>query len=149
MARRKNSTFVGATIRDIDVGAATFKRVISNVAGDVALIFDKVTGAHSEASTIIHDGSADRGARLGAPVVNQFIGRTLTLTSPTTKGASGGFGDIWIWAAPFYLSSGETTLLVEVGLSLVLHYSSTKPHVIIIDGTTGTEEDNQALHGVS
>jgi hypothetical protein len=116
VARKKNSTFTGATIYDTDVDAPTFKRVIESTVGDVALIFDKVTGQNSEASTIIHDGSADRGAKLNVPIVNQYVGHSLNLggTIPA-KGGNGGAGTFWIWCAPVFISADSTDVSVEIG----------------------------------
>lgn len=115
MARKKSTTFQGATILDTDVDAASYQRVIENAVGDVALVFDKVTGQHGETSTIIHDGSTGRGARLGIPIVNQYIGRGLNLYgTPPAKGGNGGAGTFWIWCAPVFLVPGETTLQIEM-----------------------------------
>lgn len=116
MARKKNATFAGVPIMDADVGVATFGRDVENVTGDVALIFDKATGENSEANVIVHDG--DEGALLGAPIINQWIDRTLKLTSHDTASKSGGIGETWIYPVPFHLAAGETQLIVEVGATI-------------------------------
>src|SRR5574337_1522366 len=107
MARKKNSSFQGATVFDTDVDAPSFQRVVENTVGDVALIFDKVTGSNGETSTIIHTGASDRGARLGVPIVNQFIGKSINLTNPVfSKATNGGLGETWLlW--PVFLVPGE------------------------------------------
>lgn len=118
MARQKNATFVGTPIVDVDVGAPSFERLIENAVGDTALTFDKGTGSHAEAGVIVHDGGDGTGALLGVPIINQWIGRTLVLENPDTSGKNGGVGDTQIFAAPFHLAAGETSILVEVSMAL-------------------------------
>lgn len=125
MARVKNATFTGAAPSEVDVDSPTWKRVIKNAIGDLALVFDKVTGENAEASTINHGGTRGRGARLGVPWVNQaFSGRDdraglwgvdLTYYNPGAVGAKAGTAvDTMIFATPVFIPPGETDMTVVV-----------------------------------
>jgi len=127
MARVKNSAFVGATPSDVDVDAPTWMRVIKNAIGDLALVYDMVTGLNAEANTMTH-GGAGRGARLGFPWVNQtFGGRgdrlgqwgidlAYTMAPDASSGkVDGGVGtDTIIFGVPVFIPPGETDMTIVV-----------------------------------
>lgn len=127
MTRTKNATFQGALIRNVDPDAPTYKRVIKNVAGDLALIYDKLTGENAEANTITH-GASGHGARLGMPVVNQLFGTTddaygvgapIGVHIPGSTGKAGTPGDTIMLCYPFQAASMETEYQLEiVGVNL-------------------------------
>lgn len=107
MARKKNSTFQGAPMVDVDFDAATFTRVIENAAGDAALIYDIASGQNSEVNTCNHSGGG-RGARLGRPWVSQWIGRTVNAgTSPANV-------PVYLIGVPFFVPAGEAEAIVDI-----------------------------------
>lgn len=118
MARKKNTTFTGSVIADVDIDALTFQRAIENAIGDTALVFDKVTGSNGEANTINHGGTAGRGSLLGVPVAQQYIGRRVNLDytagGAVTDKFGGGGGQTWLIACPVFIPPGETEMMVEV-----------------------------------
>jgi hypothetical protein len=85
MARRKNSSFVGAPLGDVVRDASIYARVIDNAAGDFALVYDKITGENGEANTINHSGATDRGCPLRLPAGSQTIARELALYGAATE----------------------------------------------------------------
>jgi hypothetical protein len=120
MARKKNGSFVGASMLDVDVDALTYKHTIANAIGDTARIFDRITGqnGHSAVDTINHDGTAGRGSLLGVPIAGQYIGRFLAVTSPS-GGKDGSLGATWLVAVPVWIPPGESEFTVEiVGINL-------------------------------
>lgn len=145
MTRKKNSSFVGGTVRDTRIGTATFTRLIENAAGDTALTFDKATGSNSEAGVIVHDGGDGTGALLGMPIVNHWVGRSMLLTSPTTKGSSGGLGDTWFYPTAFHLATGETELRVEVCMKLFADTAELAPYAKVVTASSGATADLQPL----
>jgi hypothetical protein len=117
MTRKKNSTFVGSPMADVDVDALTFRRTIANAIGDTARAYDRATGSNSETNTMIHDG-AGRGCLLGVPWCNQFIGRSLAIEGTVTGTAKhGGDGPVYLAAAPFFVPIGETRAIVDLRMS--------------------------------
>jgi hypothetical protein len=144
MARKKNSTFTGGTTADIDIGAPSFRRLVADAVGDTALLFDKATGSNGETGVIVHDGGVGTGARLGIPVVNQWCGRSITLTGHDTTGKNGGVGDTWIWAAPFLCAAGESDLRIEVGMNLQGADDTLAPYAKVCT-TANVEVDRRAL----
>ncbi|MEK9809428.1 MAG: hypothetical protein VW362_03205 [Candidatus Nanopelagicales bacterium] len=153
MARKKNSSFAGVRIPDADPSSPTFARAIEDIAGDVALVYDKITGENSEANTVNHAGnpaSSTRGAMLGIPIVNQYIGRRLTMwDSSATK--DGGEGETNIYAVPFFLpggtSSGEADdLMLDVFFTFdVPSPDLLNPYVVIYDTASFTETVRKPL----
>ena len=115
MARKKNGSFVGASMLDVDVDALTYKHTIANIIGDTARIFDRVTGqnGHGAGDTINHNGTSGRGSLLGIPIVSQYVGRALDVTSPS-GGKDGSLGATWLVAVPVFIPPGETSYTVEV-----------------------------------
>ncbi len=133
MARVKNDSFVGNSPSDVGVDAPTWRRVVENVAGDLALVYDKINGY--EDSPMNHDGTLGRGARLGVPWINQtFSGRgdragqwgidlaytaTRANTDPKSHGSFG--SDTIIFGVPVFIPPGERDMTVMItgrGLSV-------------------------------
>lgn len=143
MARKKNSSFTGVQVPDGDSNAATFKRAIEDVAGDVALIFDKLTGEHAEANTINHGGTSGRGALLRMPLVEQHTGdRSLRLDGTVAAGSDGGPNRFYIVATPIFIPAGETSIDVVVRGSFILNdVTNAQPRVILTDASK-TEIDS-------
>ena len=164
MPRTKNATFQGVRPALVEPDATTFQRVIKNVAGDQALIFDKLTGenGHSASDTVNHTGSG-RGARLGLPYINQGCpdARGYPLANLFPDGAAvvgsgaGALGETIVFAAPIYIPSGENDLTIEIfgeGLGVwpwryeVCSSTSTTTPIIADDFTLrGENSGNQSL----
>lgn len=138
MARKKNTTFAGVSVFDCRVDAPTFKRIAESGIGDSALIFDRATGSNGETGLITHEGSGN-GCPLGLPIASQLIGRSLNLTSPSTKDTSGGTGQTIIAPYVVRIPPGETTLIVEVMISDMAAVSPLGAHLRIVQQSTGTE----------
>ncbi len=133
MARVKNATFVGNPPSDVDVDSPSWTRVIKNAIGDLALIYDKITGENAEAELMTHDGTRGRGARLGIPWINQtFSGRDdrhgqwgVDLTYTGLPGGGKGNGsvgnDTIVFGCPVFIPPGEedmTIVLTGYGLNI-------------------------------
>lgn len=119
MARKKNATFVGVSPFDVDVDALTKKSTLENIAGDLALVFDKATGSNAETSTCNHGGTDGRGSLLGVPLVAQYIGRTIYVdysAGGAVTDKDGGTGPTLLWAAPIFIAPGETEVAIEIGV---------------------------------
>lgn len=127
MARVKNATFVGNPPSDVDVDSPSWTRVIKNAIGDLALVYDKVTGLNAEAQTITHNGTRGRGARLGIPWVNQtFSGRgdragqwgidlAYTAATGTGGGKAASFAtDTIIFGVPVFIPPGEEDMTIMI-----------------------------------
>lgn len=116
MARIKSTAFEGTRIGDIDVDAPTHERLIDSAIGDTALVFDKLTGSNAEANTINHDGTSGRGALLGIPYVNQYIGKKISIVGEDSRTAKddGAAGQTYLVALPIFIPSGEDQIIVDV-----------------------------------
>lgn len=112
---RNTGPYLGSPLPDVDVGALTYRRVLTNAQADIAgaryLATDDTVTDH-----INHSGGP-RGARMGIPWVCQTLDAGLSLDASGAK--NGGFvsGDVfefhWLLAVP----SGEEDVLVDVRLS--------------------------------
>jgi len=109
MARKKNSTFIGSPMADVDVDSLIYKRWIEAAIGDTALVQDKITGLNGETSTIVHTGAAGRGCVLGIPLVNQSIRKMFTFT-----GSGKAIGDTRVLCTAFFVPLGETQINVDI-----------------------------------
>lgn len=146
MARTKNSTFSGTPIRDTDVDAPTWTRVLREVQSDLAMIFDRVTGENSETTTINHGGTDGRGALLGMPIVNQGLFRNWSAASFASGGSKNGASGItYLVITPILWVAGEPTLRVEIDLAGVDGYS---PRAVLLSSSTGSEVDSADLEDV-
>jgi len=127
MARIKNATFVGNPPSDVDVDAPTWARVLKNAIGDLALVYDKITGLNGEAELMTHDGTRGRGARLGIPWINQtFAGRDdrhgqwgidLGYTNAEDAGSPKDActsKDTIIFGVPVFIPPGETDMNIVI-----------------------------------
>lgn len=123
MARIKNATFQGVPVADVDPDAPTFFHALEDAIGDTALVNDMLTGQNGETNTIVRDGTAGRGARLGIPLVNQWIGRNFTCAGGV------GVGDVfYVVAMPLFIPPGEDTIVVHlVAATLDTDVSATLP----------------------
>lgn len=106
MARRKGTTFTGATGIDTDKGAPIYRHWAQAVADDLALIYDKLTGQNGETSTIDHRGGG-RGCPLSLPLANQTMDRVIDI-APGSVGKY--FGDTYLIAVPVFVPQGEGPL---------------------------------------
>lgn len=111
MARIKNNSFVGSPQFDVDIDSPTFNRTIENAIGDTAKVYDQLTGKNSETDTIIHDG-AGRGAALGIPLLNHYVGAKIFYEG--AGGKDGGGGQTWLYSCPIFIPNSETDLVVDV-----------------------------------
>jgi len=108
MARKKNSTFVGSPMADVDVDSLIYKRWIEAAVGDTALVQDKLTGLNGEIGTIVHTGAAGRGCVLGVPIVNQALRASASFTTGgKTAGATR------LFCLPIFVPLGEEQIVVE------------------------------------
>ena len=130
MARLKSATFLGNPPSDVDVDSPTWRRVLERAQGDLALIYDKVTGLNGHAASgdvINHNGTRGQGARLGVPWINQaFAGRDdragqfgidLAYTNALDNSAKGdgSFGnDTIIFGCPVFIPPGETDMSIVI-----------------------------------
>lgn len=127
MARIKNGSFNGSPPSDVDVGSPTWMRVLRTAIGDLALVYDKVTGLNGETSTINHGGTRGRGARLGFPWINQtFSGRGdrigqwgidlgYVMAPDDGSKTDGGVGsDTIVFGVPVFIPPGETDMTVRI-----------------------------------
>jgi hypothetical protein len=139
MARIKNTGgFQGATIYEADVRAPTWKRVLRNVAGDLAFLFDAITGQNGETDTIDHSG-APRGSPLGQQWVNQWIGhKVVPLAASTVNVKNGGMGPTYLIAMPIYIPAGETNATVVLGIDKLGNFVDWEPWEAIITDESGT-----------
>jgi hypothetical protein len=141
MARVKSSTFQGATPFEVDVDALTLGRTLQNAVGDVALVYDKITGENAEPLPVNHAGPG-RGSVLGVPLWNQYIGRSINYVgSGTSKG--GIPAPVFLIAHPFYLPRGESTLNVR----LVTEGGNLAPlrPTVRVTSTTGTTRQTAVM----
>jgi len=109
MARKKNSTFVGSPMADVDVDSLIYKRWIEAAVGDTALVQDKLTGLNGETNTIVHTGAAGRGCVLGIPLVNQALHKKFTFT-----GSGKAIGDTRVLCTAFFVPLGETQISIDI-----------------------------------
>jgi hypothetical protein len=106
MARRKGTTFTGASALDTDKGAPIFRSWAEAVADDLGLIFDKLTGQNAEATPFDHRGGG-RGCPLSLPLANQTMDRSISIAA----GSSGKyFADTYVIAVPVFVPRGEDPL---------------------------------------
>lgn len=150
MARKKSATYQGSSPFDVDVDQMTLRRVWENIAGDLALVFDKATGENAETEVCNHDGTSGRGARLGVPVVNQFIGRRLFFEGGSKTAKDGGVGPTWLYAVPVFIPPGEAeyTVVIATDGGPVATFSSFAPTVYFRDAATfaAVGDDRVALN---
>jgi hypothetical protein len=87
VARRKNSSFVGASVRDVARDASIYSRVVDNAAGDLQLLYDRLTGenGHTAAELLDHSGGGN-GAAISIPLGAQTIRRSLRLAGAGANG---------------------------------------------------------------
>lgn len=87
MARKKNASFVGVPLRDVARDASIYSRTIDNAAGDLQLLYDRVTGenAHTVGELITHKGSGN-GSPINIPIGAQSINRNLRVAGAGSSG---------------------------------------------------------------
>lgn len=109
MARKKNASFVGSPLSHTGRDSSIFSAWADDVAGDFALVFDKVTGAngHSSSDTVNHTGSG-RGCPLSLPLANQHIGRSLVLAG------AGNAESYYVLVVPIFVPNGTQAYRLEV-----------------------------------
>lgn len=106
MARKKNTSFVGSSVRDIARDASIYARVIDNAAGDLQLLYDRVTGenAHTAGELITHKGSGN-GCPINIPHGSQMINRNLRLAGAGSSGQ-----EYYIIIIPVFVPNNNQTL---------------------------------------
>jgi hypothetical protein len=106
-SRSTSDTFEGTPPDMADIDVEVFNSVCQGLIRDINLTHDKITGANSISSaiTINHDGTVGNGALLSYPLINQTINKRITMTDADS--ATYG-GDVILFAAPFFLGSGES-----------------------------------------
>lgn len=114
MARLSNIPFVGSSVFDCDVDAATFRRVVRDAQADTAGVYDMVTGANTPSVTLDRDGTEGHGSLIGAPLVNQWLSRDFGMVNPAATGADGGPGRAYLLAVPVFVPPGETEIVVHI-----------------------------------
>jgi hypothetical protein len=115
MARKVSATFLGVSVSDVDSDAPTFGRAVEDTVGDEAYIFDALTGENGmpASNTITHEGGIT-GCPLGIPLVNQYFGRRIRLTNPSSKDTHGGTGELVIAPYIFPLPRPERGFFVSI-----------------------------------
>ncbi len=109
MARKKNASFVGSPTVDVARDSSIFARWVANAAGDLALVYDKITGenGHSATDTINHSGSG-RGCPLALPIGSQQINRNLRIVGAVNQ------ADFYILVFPVFVAAGTQRYVLEV-----------------------------------
>lgn len=112
MARKKNASFSGSPLSHTARDSSILSTWADDVAGDFALVFDKVTGAnaHSSGDTVNHTGSG-RGCPLSLPLASQHIGRSLVLSG------TGNAEPYYILVVPVFVPNGTQTYVLEVDIA--------------------------------
>lgn len=121
MARKKNATFQGAGISEIDIDVATFKRVVENIAGDSALIWDIIYNVPSAAAgtSIDHSGidvttNIGRGCPLGIPYpCSRFNDEGLVYDISNSYSSTDLKLPLSLYLIPLYWPTGEEYLEIR------------------------------------
>lgn len=109
MARKKNSAFVGSPIVDVVRDASIYARTIDNAAGDLQLLYDRVTGENSHTSTeLINHKGAGNGCPMNIPAGAQTIKRALRLVGLATE------EDYYILTIPVFIPTNQTEWIFDV-----------------------------------
>ncbi len=112
---RNTGPFLGSPLPDVDVGALTYRRVLTNAQSDLAgaryLATDDTVTDH-----INHSGGS-RGARLGILWVCQTLDAGLSLDAGGNKNGGYVTGDIFEFHWLVIVPSGEEDVLVDVRLA--------------------------------
>ena len=157
MSRLKSTTFAGAPARIAGVDASILTRLVQNVAGDLALIYDKLTGENGETSTIDHSGGG-RGAPIGMPVISQEVNRYVL--QPNSHSGSKYEGETYALIGAFRVPDGQTSYVVEID-AVTGNLDTSDVVIYSIDPSTGDrtaqthtigridDEDQGALEAVT
>lgn len=65
------------------------------------------------ADTITHNGDDGRGALLGIPYVNQYVGKTIYIEGSGTSKDAGGVAT-YLFACPLFVPAGEDTIQIDI-----------------------------------
>lgn len=108
MARKKNASFVGSPVVDVARDASIYSRTIDNAAGDLQLLYDRITGenAHAAGELITHKGSGN-GCPMYIPL-SQAIGRATRLAGAATE------TNYYILTIPVFIPTGQSNWILEV-----------------------------------
>jgi hypothetical protein len=117
MTRTRSGSLGGVAPTDADVDQEIFTRCLLQVAQDLNMVYDMVTGANTPGAppvipTMKHDGSAQGGSLLAIPVVNTVINQKLIGMSETDSATFG--TDIYIACCPIFVAAGEAFFALEV-----------------------------------
>lgn len=119
MTRTRNGSITGTYDFDADVDAPTFARVLREIAQDVHMLYDSVTGQNSPGSApaiqvIDHSGAAGAGALLGMTSWQQpvWVRPFMSEGDLATYAING--GSVILLAKPHFVCDGENVLVVEV-----------------------------------
>lgn len=137
MPRLVGTAFQGVSPHEADSAQFTWRRVYRRIIEDLALIYDRVTGQNSPVNPIDHSGGGN-GARLGMPIVNQWIGRTVHVNG-TGGGKNGGDGRRAIVAMPIFIPKGTGTIFVRLGVKESDSIGLAPWRVRILDSGTGSD----------
>ena len=119
MTRTRNGSISGTFDFDADVDAPTFARVLRELAQDLHMLYDSVTGENSPAGApaiqvIDHSGADGGGALLGMTSWQQAVHvRPFIADADLATYAANG-GSIVLLAKPHWVCDGENVLVVEV-----------------------------------
>lgn len=140
MARVKAS-FAGVSPRDCEPDAAIYRDALVQAVGEIAKVYDMVTGENGEANTINHTGNG-RGCTLGYPLVNQAIERRLGATNSKGVSSSG-----YIIACPVFVPAAPRAVYeLEVD---VAQYGPERPmSVRVMDASWAAIATEQTLASV-
>lgn len=112
MARKKNTSFVGSPVADVVRDASIYSRTVDNAAGDLQLLYDRVTGenAHTTSELITHKG-AGNGCPMNIPAGAQNIGRNLRLVGAALE------RDYYILTIPVFIPTNQTEWIFDVDVT--------------------------------
>lgn len=110
MARIKNASFVGVSLRDVVADAPIKTSWLRNVVGDLALLVDRVTGRNGE-TPINHTGGVN-GCPMRIPLAAQHLDRSLVLSGNAVSK-----DDMFVLAVPVFVPAGhDGSLRLEVDM---------------------------------
>lgn len=135
MTRTRNATYKGATLGEVDVDTRTYATTLGELAQDIHLLQDSLTGENGiSSSSVIDHQAAGRGCALGVPLV-------VTQLNRLTVGASIGPTDAVLAAWPIVVPADDLTWRVRLTHDGATHED--KDHIqglqLRILDATGTE----------
>lgn len=119
MTRTRNGSITGTYDYDADIDAPIFARVMREIAQDLHMIFDSITGENFPASApaiqvVDHSGAAGAGSLLGMTSWQQGLFVRPHIHPDDLAVYAGNGGSIVLLAKPHWVCDGENILVVEI-----------------------------------